>query len=963
MPQPHEISFPPYRLVMTDMRLFRGDVPIELRPKAFAVLSTLVAHAGQLVTKQQLIEAVWPDVTVGDDVLKGCVRELREALGDDSAQPRFIQTAHRRGYRFIAPVRAAEPVAGGPEPVVPGPAPVAGGPAPVSTAPLCVGREDELERLRGALEQARSGVRRCVFLVGEAGSGKTTLIGRFLAQAGARVLQGQCIDQFGSSEPLLPILDALAQLAALEPETAALLDRVAPRWRPAGDGGHAGPTATPSSTLRALADALDALTPAHGLVLVIEDMHWCDHTTLALVSLLCTRPSRSALLVVGSLRPLVPGGHPALASTVHELEQRGRASRVSLAGLAPQAVERLLCARLAARSALPEVSALLHARTGGSPMFVDELATELRRCGTLRVRDGVIVPEPSLDEVARTVPEGLRSMIAFSLARRDAAQRGVLEVLALAAVPLPAAVVAAIVQGDVLEAEQLCERLCEPPCALGRETNPSSGAVGYAPVHALFRDVVAETVPPERAALLHGQLARALAARPEHAGRDASHVLALHLERARQPAEAARWLAVAAEHAGERHAPSESLALAERGLGLLARVPAADRVAEDELRLLLASGHALVELQGFGSEALARTFERARPLAEAIADDERRAEVLLGLRAYHAMRDLAVAFGLCEQVRAIAERLGHPGLLLQAHSALGDNTFCRGALEQAEAHYARAEALTHALLARGVPPERLGVGVNAARKSLSRHIRGYPDQAAALIDAALVDPGACADPFQRALVLVYAGFLYLMRRQPEVAAGHARTALELAERDGFRYWTAAGHVILGSSMAELGALDPGIEHMRRGIALWRAIGARVLHPTFVAELGLALAKRGGIDEALAQLRDAREVAHESGEAVLLAELLRLEGEWVMDRDASRSAGLLDQALVTARAQGARAFELRTLTTRLVYEGRHGTPRGREATRRALAEACARYDEGAELPDLRDARAALAGGAR
>lgn len=949
MPLPPEIRFPPYRLVMADMRLFHGDSPIELRPKTFAVLASLVEHAGQLVTKQRIIEAVWPDVAVGDDVLKGCIRELREALGDDSTRPRFIQTAHRRGYRFIAPVHAAAPVEPGPAPAVPS-----------TPEPLCVGREDELERLCAALEQARAGARRCVFLVGDAGSGKTTLIARFLARTGARVLQGQCIDQFGASEPLLPILDALSQLARVEPEAARRLDEVAPRWRPASAGAQASSMTTASSMLRELADALDALTPTHGLVLVIEDMHWCDHTTLALVSLLSTRPSRSPLLIVGSFRPPEPGTGSALASATHELEQRGRASRIDLAGLTRAAVESLLCNRFAAHRVQPEVGALIHARTGGSPMFVAELATELQRRGTLVVQGGVLVPALGLDEVARTVPEGLRSMIAHSLARLGAARRGVLEVLALAAVPLPASMVAAIVQGDVLEIEQDCERLCDPPRALARETATTSGAVSYAPVHALFRDVVAETIPPERAARLHRGLAGALAARPEHAGRDASHVLALHFERARLPAEAASWLAVAAEHAAERHAPRESLALAERGLALLHHMPAGERASGDELRLLLASGRALIELQGFGAEALAATFERARTLAEAIADDRRRAEVLLGLRAHHGMRDLDVAFRLCEEVQEIAERLGDPGLLLAVHSALGDNTFCRGELERAEEHYARAEELTRLLLAHGVPPTRLGIGVNAARKSLSRHVRGYPDQAAALIDAALAEPGASADPFQRALVLIYAGFLYLMRRQPEVAARHARAALEIGERDGFRYWTAAGHVILGSSMAELGELGPGIEHMRLGIELWRAIGARVLLPSFVAELGLALARQGAIDEALSQLQDARAVVHESGERVLMAELLRLEGEWMMERDPARSDRLLDEALAIARSQGARAFELRTLTTRLVQQARHGTAHDHEATRRALTEACDRYDEGADLPDLRDARAALAG---
>lgn len=932
-----EYRFPPFRLALADMRLFRGDTPIELRPKTFAVLACLAAHAGQLVTKQGLLDAVWPDVVVGDDVLKGCIRELRDALGDDSTAPRYIQTAHRRGYRFIAELARA----GEDQPLAP------------RDAESCVGREAELARLRAALTLARSGARRCVFVVGEAGSGKTTLSSRFVGQLDARVLRGQCIDQFGAGEPLLPVLDALSQLARLDPDAGELLDRVAPRWRP-GRAGAAGSMSTASSMLRELADAIDALTPARGLVLVIEDLHWSDPTTLALLSLLVTRTSASPLLVVASFRPAEPGAPPPLVGVTLELEQRGRAERLMLAGLDTAAVERLVCERFAARRAMPELAAVLQRRTGGSPMFVAAIADELHRRADLRVEAGELVATIGLDAVAHALPAGLRSMIGYTLARLGATQREVLEVLALAGVPLPAAVLAAIVRRDVVEVELDCERLCEPPRALAREA--TRDAPGYAPVHALFRDIVAEAVPLERAAQLHRELAHALTERPQLAGLDPSHVLALHHERARQPDAAARWLAVAAEHAAARHAAREALALADRGLALLggARLDLPDV----ELRLLLVRGRALIELHGFGAEALAPTFERAMPLAEAIADDRRRAAVLFGLRAYHAMRNLDVAFRLCREVEQLAHRLEDAGLLLQAHSALGDNTFCRGELGAAEQHYTHAERLTTQLLAHGIPAEQLGVGINAARKSLARHIAGHFDQALASLTIALADAGARADPFQRALVLVYAGFLHLMRREPERARAYAREALQVAERDGFRYWTAAALVILGSSNAELGQLELGIADMRRGIALWQAIGALVLYPSFVAELGLALARQGALDEALAQLQEARRVVADSGEAVLLPELLRLEGEWVMGRDPSRSAELLDEALALARSQGARAFELRIMTTRLAYERRAGTPERRAALRVALAELCAGFDEGAELADLREARAAL-----
>src|SRR5262245_17119298 len=102
------LLFGDYRLDPVSGHLYRHDNVVALTPKAFALLHHLAGHAGRLVSKGELMSAIWPDVFVGDAVLKSSIRELRKALGDDSQQPRYIETAHRRGYRFIAPVVASE---------------------------------------------------------------------------------------------------------------------------------------------------------------------------------------------------------------------------------------------------------------------------------------------------------------------------------------------------------------------------------------------------------------------------------------------------------------------------------------------------------------------------------------------------------------------------------------------------------------------------------------------------------------------------------------------------------------------------------------------------------------------------------------------------------------------------------------------------------------------------------------
>jgi DNA-binding winged helix-turn-helix (wHTH) protein len=98
------LRFGPFMLDVADEALHHGERPVALRPKTFAVLRHLVEHSQRLVTKRQLLEAVWPGTSVSEAVLKVCVRELRAALGDSSDEPRYIQTVHGRGYRFIAPL-------------------------------------------------------------------------------------------------------------------------------------------------------------------------------------------------------------------------------------------------------------------------------------------------------------------------------------------------------------------------------------------------------------------------------------------------------------------------------------------------------------------------------------------------------------------------------------------------------------------------------------------------------------------------------------------------------------------------------------------------------------------------------------------------------------------------------------------------------------------------------------------
>src|SRR5262249_19233587 len=184
---PSDLRFPPYRLDVANACLWRRTKAIRLTPKAFAVLRCLAEHPGELFTKEALLEAVWPGITVSDAVLKVCVGEIRKALGDPVGAPRYIATVHGRGYRFVAEVSDADPR---PERDLVGPRRA---PTDLSAARIpyyrtpahFVGRAAAVDALQRALDAAWRGTRQVVFVTGEPGIGKTGVVDAFLERAAA----------------------------------------------------------------------------------------------------------------------------------------------------------------------------------------------------------------------------------------------------------------------------------------------------------------------------------------------------------------------------------------------------------------------------------------------------------------------------------------------------------------------------------------------------------------------------------------------------------------------------------------------------------------------------------------------------------------------------------------------------------------------------------------------------------
>ena len=346
-------EFPPFRLDTVNECLWRhrdtgSDERILLTPKAFAMLRYLVEHAGRLVTQDELLEALWPDTFVQPEVLKSHVRDIRMVLGDDCKHPRFIETLPRRGYQFVAPVSDAR---------------TATESAVELPSPKIVGRNTQLNELRNCLQKAFANQRQVVFITGETGIGKTTLVDEFLRQAaaafpGMRIARGQCVEGYGGKEAYYPMLEAVGQLCSgCGGDTVVqALSAQAPSWLvqfPALVSNKQREVlqqeivgATRERMLREIAEALETITSDQPLLLVLEDLHWVDPSTVDLISTLARRRSPGKLMLLGTYRL---AEHP-LKTVKQDLLVHRLCRKIALPPLTEAEVAEYLAYRVAGRS-------------------------------------------------------------------------------------------------------------------------------------------------------------------------------------------------------------------------------------------------------------------------------------------------------------------------------------------------------------------------------------------------------------------------------------------------------------------------------------------------------------------------------------------------------------------------------------------------------------------------------------
>ncbi|MBO0734148.1 MAG: AAA family ATPase [Methylocapsa sp.] len=593
--KPRNLIFGPFRLEPANAQLWRGSERITLAPKPFDVLCHLAARAGNLVTKDELLEAIWPNLHISESSLSVAMNALRGALQDDPKTPQFIETVTRRGYRFIAPVSVAQPHGAGWQNGESPPArPGAESPQPN----FFVGRESPIEELERLFERSLAGKRQLVFVTGEAGIGKTTLVQMFLERVAGRgipVLLGRCVEHFGTDEAFHPLVEALQERRADVPLLMQMLREYAPTWMVQLPGLLEEDElaelrkevfgASRERMLREFCDFLEALASRGPLVFVVEDLHWSDFATLDVLSRFARGTRNASLLIIATYRPsdVRIENHPTWKLRL-DLQRHGLCAELPVQRLSQSEAEEYLRLRFADERIARELGPPLFARSEGQPLFLVSLVDDLITRRSIVEDDGRWRLAFRAEDAQSCLPVGLREMIEAQIDRLGEEEQRVLETASVDGVEFSAAMLAGPASEEICRVEQICEILARRGMMLraaGAAEWPNGTIAGrYSFLHGLYQQILYQRLAPGQRAQLHRCLAERLEQGYGDKATDIAAVLACHFEQGREFPKAINYLRAAATNSSQRFSNGEAAAYLRRALNLVNRLPADERLAE-----------------------------------------------------------------------------------------------------------------------------------------------------------------------------------------------------------------------------------------------------------------------------------------------------------------------------------------------------------------------------------------------
>jgi predicted ATPase len=807
------------------------------------------------------------------------------------------------------------------------------------------------------LEKALRGERQLVFVTGEAGLGKTTVVDRFLAQLAADgrlwIARGQCVEHYGAGEAYMPVLEALGRLGrgADGQHLVALLHHYAPTWLVQLPALLSAPElkalqrtvqgVTKERMLRELAEAMEALTAERGLVLVLEDLPWSDYSTVDWLGVVARRREPARLLIIGTYRPVevLTREHP-LKGVKQELQVHGQCEELALDFLREEDVAQYLALRFpeGEREVLRDLAHLIHHRTDGNPLFMVTVVNDLVTQGRIVQIEGQWALTGRLEDLAATVPESLQQMIEQQVQRLSAGDRRLLEVASVAGAEFSAAAVAAGAGIEVEAVEERCGELARHKQFLRAQGTADwpdgTVAARYGFLHALYQEVLYDRLTARRRQRLHQQIGERLeTAYGPRAGELAAE-LAVHFERGREYRRAVQYLQQAGENAVRRSAHQEAITLLTRGLELLKILPDTPARTQQELRLQLALAGPLTVTKGYTAPEVERAHTRALELCRQLEETPKLFQVLAGLGAfYHLRAEHKTARELAEQCLSLAQNVHNPIVLVGAHHLLGCTLYPLGEFALAREHWEAGIALYDSQQHRSALGDSGVLCFSYAAWVL--WFLGYPDQALQRIHAALTLAQERSHPYSLAIALNYAGELHHLRGEAQALQERAEALVALSTEQGFPLLLALGTIRRGWALAAQEQVEEGIPQIRQGMAAYQALGTELGRPYFLAYLAEAYGKGRQAEEGLSVLAEALAAVDRTGECSHEAELYRLKGELTLAQSSVQS--LASSVQTNQKAKGKGQKKLSVLSSQLsVPNTQHPTP---STQAEAEAEAC------------------------
>ncbi|MCY4389322.1 MAG: AAA family ATPase [Desulfurellaceae bacterium] len=842
-----------------------------------------------------------------------------------------------------------------------------------------VGRTEELAFLQQRWETARVREGQVVLLGGEPGIGKSRLVQELkeqVAKAGEARREFRCssyarntafysvIDhlqrwlQFQGDEPadekFRRLETALEGYRHLPEESVALFasllslplpERFAPL--------RLSPERQRQKTQEALVAWLAEESEERPLLIVWEDLHWVDPSTLDLVQMLIERAAPLHLFVLLVFRsseftPPWPPRPPVHLLTLNRLERRP--------------VEDLI-AHVAQGQRLPQhLVEHIAAQTDGVPLFVEELTRTIIEAG---------LPENGGGGAPSAIPATLQDSLMARLDQLSSIARDAAQIGAVLGRAFSYTLIRAVWPSDEQRLARGLAQLVEAELIFQKGMLPQARWVFK---HAMLQDTAYQSLLKSKRQQIHHHVANVLAKQFPDIRHHQPELVAHHYTEAGLLDQAIGFWQYAGEQAVQRSAHREGIGHFLKGLALLGELPETPDRTHRELTIQTRLGPSLMATKGYAAPEVERAYARAQELCQQLGETPQSFQVLRGLWVVHEMRaELKTARKLGEQLLALAQHLDDPDLLIEVHRALGNTLLWIGEFAHAREHLQKAIALhdpeQHTALAfqYGTDPRT----VCLLYETLALWALGYPEQALQKSREALTraEEGAHQHSLSLAAALNWTGLLHQLRGEAEVTHERAVAGIALAQQCGFPDWEMIGTIFRDWATAAQSHNEAPVEQLQKMIAAWCATGAELLRPYLLGLLAEQYGKIGRIEKGLALLDEALAVVNTSAEHFSEAELYRLRGGLLLVRDANRlsaqtspprsnseAESCFQKALFVARQQGAKSWELRAATSLAQQWFKQGK---RESARRVLTETADWFTEGRETRDFQAAQALLA----